>query len=303
MQLRFATGGAAAGWAEVQRSVSPFQVSSEEAVLHEMEHGPVPLARFVVVEDGEVLGFTQAHARGPGEVRATVQVHADHRGRGVGRLLFERLLRVVGGAAVSDMVNGDDRSRAVAEHWGFTLGREHLISAVDPREAPAPGPTPDGLRLASLDEVGPEAVWQCYRSAAGDDPSGLSGTASFETFRTTRWTDPRNRPDLGRAVVADDVVVAYSEVEAVEGRAWHAMTACRREHRGRGLATLVKSHTLRAAAADGVTVCSTGNDHANAAMRAVNERLGYRHSASVWSARRTPGSSSRTPGRSSLSRP
>jgi RimJ/RimL family protein N-acetyltransferase len=52
---------------------------------------------------------------------------------------------------------------------------------------------------------------------------------------------------------------------------------------------LAKAHTLRALAAAGVTRCSTGNDEENRAMLAVNERLGYRPSASVWSARRPAG--------------
>ena len=62
MQLRFATVGAAEGWAEVQRAVSPYVVTSEEAVLHEMEHHPATLAR-----DARVLveqhGFTLRQAR------------------------------------------------------------------------------------------------------------------------------------------------------------------------------------------------------------------------------------------------
>jgi RimJ/RimL family protein N-acetyltransferase len=64
------------------------------------------------------------------------------------------------------------------------------------------------------------------------------------------------------------------------------MTGCLPGARGRGLATLAKSHTLRALAADGVTRCSTGNDEANAAMLAVNHRLGYRPAATVWTAER-----------------
>ncbi len=60
MQLRFATRGAAAGWADVQRSASPFLVGSEDSVLHDMTHHAETLARCVVVEDGAVLAVNDA---------------------------------------------------------------------------------------------------------------------------------------------------------------------------------------------------------------------------------------------------
>jgi hypothetical protein len=64
------------------------------------------------------------------------------------------------------------------------------------------------------------------------------------------------------------------------------MTGTRAGHRGRGLATLAKAHSLQALAAAGVTRAATGNDEANAAMLAINGRLGYRPIASTWTATR-----------------
>lgn len=292
MQLRFATGGAAAGWAEVQRSASPFLVSSKDSVLHDMATHPGTLARYVVVEDGQVLGLTRVRESRPGEVRAMLQVHADHQGRGVGRLLLDQVLRVAGGRSVAGVVNGDDHSVAVSEHWGFARERRHRISAVDPREAPAPPETPAGLRVVPLADVDPAQVWECLQVTAPDDPSGMTRPVPREEFLAVDWADPQHRPDLGRAALAGDTVVAYAQVDAASDRAWSSMTGTRPEHRGRGLATLVKAHALAAMAAAGVTLCSTGNDRANAAMLAVNDRLGYRPSATTWSARRTPGWSS-----------
>ena len=303
MQLRFATGGAAEGWAEVQRSASPFLVSSEASVLHDMATHPGTLARYVVVEDGRVLGLTRVRESRPGEVRAMVQVHPDHQGRGIGSLLLEQVLRVADGRSVAGVVNGDDHSIAVSDAWGFAREREHRISSVDPREAPAPPATPAGLRVVPLTDVDPARVWACLQATAMDDPSGMTRPGPLEEFVTVGWADPQHRPDLGRAALDGDTVVAYAQVDAASGRAWSAMTGTLPEHRGRGLATLVKAHALAAMAAAGITLCSTGNDRANAPMLAVNDRLGYRPSATTWSARRAPGSSSRTPGRSGLSRP
>lgn len=288
MQLRFATGGAAEGWAQVQMSASPYLLSSEEAVLHDMAHHPGTLARYVVVEDGEVLGLTRVRdGDRAGEVRAMIQVHADHRGRGVGTMLLEQVVRVADGRSVAGIVNGDDDSLAVSEHWGFVRERSHRISAVDPRDVPAPRGAPDDLRVLPLADVPPEQVWACLQDVALDDPSGLTRPVPLDEFLATDWEDPLHRPDLGRAAVTGDgTVAAYAHVTAAQDRAWNAMTGTLPAHRGRGLATLVKAHALAACAAGGITWCGTGNDDANAGMLAVNDRLGYRPSAVTWSARR-----------------
>ena len=67
------------------------------------------------------------------------------------------------------------------------------------------------------------------------------------------------------------------------GQAWTGMTATSPLARGRGLARLVKAHALQAMAAGGIRQVATGNDDANAAMLAVNLRLGYAPLATVWS--------------------
>lgn len=285
MQVRFATGGAAAGWAEVQQSASPYLVGSEESVLHDMATHRGTLARYVVVEDGEVLGIARVRTGGPGQVTAMVQVHADHRGRGVARLLHERVVAVAGGREVSGLVNGDDHSLAVARHWGFETEHEHRVSTVVPGDAALPPATPPGLRVAPLSDLTAEQVWRCHRAAAPGDPSGLSRATPLEEYVDTRWNAPLHRPDLGTAALDGDTVLAFCEIDAASGRAWNSMTGTLPGHRGRGLATLVKAHALAAMAAAGITRCSTANDGRNRAMLAVNERLGYRPAAAVWSAR------------------
>ena len=57
--------------------------------------------------------------------------------------------------------------------------------------------------------------------------------------------------------------------------AWHEMTAVRPARRGRGLATTLKRATIAWAIGHGLEALETGNDEANAPMRAVNARLGY----------------------------
>ena len=65
-------------------------------------------------------------------------------------------------------------------------------------------------------------------------------------------------------------------VDRPSGRAQNNLTATRREYRGRGLARLLKSHSLHRAAEAGATRAITDNDETNAPMLAVNTALGYR---------------------------
>jgi mycothiol synthase len=77
---------------------------------------------------------------------------------------------------------------------------------------------------------------------------------------------------------ATDLVVGYASLMFVPGSttvAWHDMTAVRSGWRGRGIATALKRATIAWAIGHGLVALDTGNDEDNAAMRAVNERLGY----------------------------
>jgi RimJ/RimL family protein N-acetyltransferase len=53
-------------------------------------------------------------------------------------------------------------------------------------------------------------------------------------------------------------------------------TGTLRAYRGRGLALAVKLASIRWAREHGITSMSTHNDETNAAMLAINRRLGYR---------------------------
>ena len=70
--------------------------------------------------------------------------------------------------------------------------------------------------------------------------------------------------------------ITLIRIDRPSGRAQNNLAGTLREFRGRGLATLLKSHSLRRAAELGVTIAITDNEEANAPMLAVNLRLGYR---------------------------
>jgi hypothetical protein len=58
------------------------------------------------------------------------------------------------------------------------------------------------------------------------------------------------------------------------------MTGTHAQYRGQGLAKVVKTNCLHAAAAAGITMAYTVNHEVNAPMLAINNWLGYRRVAS-----------------------
>ncbi|HEY8704077.1 MAG TPA: GNAT family N-acetyltransferase [Gaiellaceae bacterium] len=83
------------------------------------------------------------------------------------------------------------------------------------------------------------------------------------------------------AVVAleGDEVVGYARLYAMpghEGRLENGLTAVRRSHRRRGIATALKNAQIAWAAEHGYREIVSSMVEGNAAMRGVNKRLGYR---------------------------
>lgn len=281
--IRPATLADAAGWARVVLAASPLMVTDARAEAHEIRTDPADARRVVATVHDEVVGVARFRAY-DGEDHAAFQVLVDpaHRRRRIGSRLLEELevhLAASGKPRVSTIVEDDDASRIASAHWGFTITRPLRMATVDPRTVADPGPVPDGVRVVPVADVGPRRVWENHQQVARDDPSGLTLPVPYDVW-LAEWSDPRSRPDLGRAVLVDGELAAYSLLGAAGERAWSAMTGTLPAHRGRGYALLAKQHVLRAAAAAGITSATTGNDAANAPMLAVNARLGYLPAAS-----------------------
>ncbi len=92
------------------------------------------------------------------------------------------------------------------------------------------------------------------------------------------WRSPILDDDASLAAFVDGRLAAITmiRVDRASGRAQNNLAGTLREFRGRGLATLLKSHSLRRAADLGATIAITDNEEQNAPMLAVNTKLGYR---------------------------
>ncbi len=221
---------------------------------------------------------------------ASIAVVPEARRQGVG----ERLLRRISDAAraagkshlhlrcMADRPEGID----FLAHRGFTeLERSKTVRLdLEGIALPTTEPPP-GIELTTLAER-PDLVEGVHAVAletfddipGGDDPMAAGDMAEFRARDVDRATIPKDAFFIA-IDAATGLVVGYASLVMVPGsttRAWHDMTAVLRTFRGRGIARALKHATIGWAAANGLTELETGNDEANAPMRAVNARLGYR---------------------------
>ena len=182
----------------------------------------------------------------------------------------------------------DDRLEGIAflDHRGFVeLERSRMVRLVL-TGLPAPAAdAPPGVTLTTLADR-PDLVTSVHAVAletfddipGGDEPMAVGDLAEFRARDVDR---PGIEPGAFMVALDDTTgeVAGYASLMRVPGSgtvAWHDMTAVRRAWRGRGLATALKRATIAWAVEHGLTALDTGNDEDNAAMQAVNRRLGYR---------------------------
>jgi GNAT superfamily N-acetyltransferase len=296
--LRAVTMDDAEAYTELRRMVIPYRVVTPAGTRH-IWRSASPAARLltlVAVLDGEVVGLGRASlstwtsARGAGT--AAVMVHPEHRERGTGARIYERLeehLRAHGAEQVQGWANGGEPAERWCARQGFARTHEARFSRL---ELTGPAALPDlpapaaGVSLVSWARVGPRGVYDVDAATMRDEPGDVAIDAvPYEEWLQEVWHRPETDREVSTAVLVrgEPVAVTMVEVDPQTRRMWSGGTGTLREHRGRGYAKLVKSVALRRAAGAGITTAYTSNDETNRPMLAVNEWLGYRACASAWS--------------------
>ena len=102
--------------------------------------------------------------------------------------------------------------------------------------------------------------------------------AEVDPFDEWLEREERNSPVAFVALDGDEVVgyARLYSIPALTHRLENGLTAVRGSHRRRGLATALKRAQISGAAANGFRELVTSSVEGNEAMRAVNERLGYK---------------------------
>jgi GNAT superfamily N-acetyltransferase len=209
----------------------------------------------------------------PDSAFAMVRVRPDARGRGIGTSLLaaaRERARELSCASLWGRARDAD-SLAFATRRGF----EEVTREVTVLREVVPG---DGERAAGIVELRDEHLREVYEVCAECIPE-IHAPLPGEVPPYERWLAHEQRDSAAAFVALDgEVVAGYARLHrcGLPQRLDHGLTAVRRSHRRRGIATALKQAQIAWAAEHGYTELATGMVEGNAPMRALNERLGYR---------------------------
>lgn len=233
---------------------------------------------------GELVGWASAGVipgSDPLDGEFRLMVHPDHRGAGIGSGLLAAVhddLRSAG--ATSARVFADPASAGWASQWGYAQTRQVHYAQIDPAQAPELPGAPDGVELVAMNELDPRPVYEADMVAQRTKPGDAKITdRPYDDWVAKVWKSPSTVRELSLAAMVGDRVIAFTRSTGDERSIWSRMTATMPEHRGQGLAKLVKCAALHRAAEAGVRGAYTANYDGNAPMLAVNDWLGYRRTA------------------------
>jgi mycothiol synthase len=263
-------------WRQVRIAVLPYERTLSVAELRASES---PERLMVVARvDGTVVGHglsDRADSAGSGSV--IPRVLSEHRRRGYGTALLERLIAHVEGLGFPMLRAGadDEGSLAFAHRFGFTEVNREVEQTYRIERPIEPTPVPDGLEVVTAQER--PGLWEAAYERFGKEALSDFSVDTPLDISPEDWT---------RDWLGDPMFLALHDGEVVgcaglgldpdqPTRAENLLTAVRRDWRGRGVAVHLKLVTLAWAAGHGITEVYTWTQDGNAAMRALNTRLGY----------------------------
>ena len=244
----------------------------------------VDVARVVESADGTPVAFgAVTHRHGRPNHQRWLNVFVDHQveGRGVAGEVLADCLPAVAPATTelwAQVFDDDERSMAVAGHWGFETVQLSITSVaeIDPATAPHPA-LPDGITAepcGDLDPSDPEA-FDAMLTASQTNPEARNSHV-ITRGEMHGWIDAGEVP-LGTLVRVHGIpaAVTFGGVIPADGIGGVGYTGVDPQFRGRGLGRLAKQHLHHQAAQLGVRRLYTDNEENNHGIRRVNARLGY----------------------------
>jgi L-amino acid N-acyltransferase YncA len=220
-----------------------------------------------------------------------VSTRTDLGGRGLGSRLYAAALTDPGDEVarlVGCVVDGDQRSMAVALHWGFELLQTSVTSACTLGDT-GPVGLPHGVTVEVCDDLrfpDEDAVAGMLTASQTNPEAELGLVLTLQGLRETPAPGQRavavltrvdGRPAALSFAVADgdQMHVVYTGVDPVL--------------RGRALGRTTKQRLHAHAHELGIRTALTDNDESNAGIRHLNDHLGYTpHSAWHWMMRARP---------------
>ena len=271
---------------ELTHDINPTAVVNVASYIHRERSAPERAeARAWVAEvDEQVVGrvecFRNFFTEGSRNGILNVAVLKSHRGRGIGRALYDAGLEHANALEIEDVLtsfHANDAGIAFATGLGFEEARTEAEAVLDPREVRETPSSDTDLRPVSA--VDPRLVYDVDLEATLDMPQ----TEQIDHIPYDEWEHhvlrhPSFSAEGSFVAMVDGVAGAVSLLiaDVESGRAHNMFTGTLRAYRGRGLALAVKLASIHWAAARGITMMATSNDETNAPMLAINGRLGYR---------------------------
>lgn len=300
------TAGTDADWAQIYRlyaghrlRAAPAEaISAEPDYRSKLSHLP-PSARSAAWihrgPSGEIAAFAWAVVHSASTVWISDLVVApEHRRQGHGRALITNIQGYAESSGCRSIAGSvlTDAGRAFVAALGGRESNRSRRSVWHPPLDPTLRPDlPDGYHLRSWIGPTPEELLDSFvlvREAINDAPRDSDIDSEVWTAQRVREVE-RAAADRGielrisAAVTSDGTVAGFTDLRVTRTQAHVDDTAVLAAHRNRGLAQAVKYESLRLLAEERpeVTTVSTSNDTTNAAMIAVNTKLGFTETA-VW---------------------
>jgi mycothiol synthase len=265
-----------AGYCQVWNAITPREPVSVEEIKGRIGRQPWRLY-LVAEEDGFVgLGFV-GPTDSPGRVGLAVRVLPDWRRRGLGSQLYERAFDYALTQLpdwISGLVSGTDQDAfSWAKRRGFEEYGRDVQLLLELRGDERFPPPLDGIEIV---EVGPnlhDAAYALMREAWEDLPTGFAVQAP--DFGT--WLEEDLSGPIAFAALDNGELVGFAALMAQDapGLLEHGLTATRRTHRRRGIASALKRTQIAWAAANGYRELITFTQDGNEGMQAINLALGY----------------------------
>lgn len=278
------------GWCDVWTAITPREPISPDVVKRRLERQPERLY-LVAEEDGEIVGAgVTGPTDSPGRTFVIARVLPDWRRRGIGSELYERNLAHALEQSpewISTLVsNADPDSLAWASRRGYEewARQVELLLTLHGDEKP-PRPL-DGIEIVEVTEDLHDDAYAIAQEAWRDLPT----PTPMEAPPYGEWLEEELPGPIAFAAIEDGTMVGFASLleRATPDLLEHGLTATRRTHRRRGIATALKRTEVAWAAANGYRELITFTQDRNEGMQAINLALGYQPQPAWISMRRRP---------------
>jgi mycothiol synthase len=232
---------------------------------------------------GTIVGYAQVASEDPGVVESWGAVHPDHRGRGLGTALLDRIEeradRLVPGLSAvrfRHAVNaGDGAAAALLEARGLRFVRHFWHMQVELAGPVESGPPPAGIAIGAIRS--PDDLPDVHRVLE----MAFADHWDHEPRPYEHWVDqeasgPDYDPTLWLVARQAGAVVGALTALVMGSRGWVGFLGVVAPFRGRGVATALLRHSFALFAARGIGRVALSVDADNETATALYERAGMR---------------------------